>query len=73
MTDNTPRDELLQGIAELRQVYRDWRLGQMLANLAMFAGRTDAGGVWHLEDAEALAAARRLLHRRRQEAAMKFD
>jgi hypothetical protein len=67
--NNAPRDELLQVIAELRQVYPDWRLGQMLANLAMAAGRTDAGGVWDLEDSEALAAARRLLNRRRQEAA----
>ena len=69
MTNDAPHDELLQAIAELRLAYPDWRLGQMLANLAMAAGRTDAGGVWDLEDTEALAAARRLLHRRRQEAA----
>ena len=33
----------------------------MLANLAMTAGRMDAGGDWDLEDEEALAAARELL------------
>jgi hypothetical protein len=33
----------------------------MLANLAMTAGRLDGGGVWDLEDEEALAAARTLL------------
>ena len=39
----------------------DWRLGQTVANLAMTAGRLDAGGVWDLEDEEALAAVRVLL------------
>jgi hypothetical protein len=32
-----------------------------MANLAMTAGRLDAGGVWDLEDDEALAAARVLI------------
>jgi hypothetical protein len=36
-------------------------LGQTLANLAMTAGRLDPGGVWDLEDEEALAAARALI------------
>jgi hypothetical protein len=36
-------------------------MGQTLANLATTAGRLDAGGVWELEDDEALAAARRLI------------
>ena len=37
------------------------RMGQTLANVAMAAGRLDASGVWNLEDAEALAAARDLI------------
>ena len=36
-------------------------MGQTLANLAMTAGRIDAGRVWDLEDEEALAAARELI------------
>jgi hypothetical protein len=36
-------------------------LGQTIANIAMTAGRIDAGGVWDLEDEEALAAVRLLL------------
>jgi hypothetical protein len=36
-------------------------MGQTLANLAMVAGHLDANGVWDLEDAEALAAARDLI------------
>ncbi|HYT90595.1 MAG TPA: hypothetical protein VEL76_17945, partial [Gemmataceae bacterium] len=38
-----------------------WRLGQTMANLAMTAGRLDSGGVWDLEDVEALAAANTLI------------
>ena len=50
--------------AELAARHPNWRLGQMLSNLAMGAGRLEAGGVWDLEDEEALAAARRLLGNR---------
>ena len=55
------RESLLTALADLGQRYPDWRLGQMLANLATTAGRLDAGAVWDLEDDEALAAARELL------------
>ena len=55
------RAGLLAALDELGRLRPDWRLGQTLANLAMTAGRMDAGGVWDLEDAEALAAARELL------------
>lgn len=62
MTDREHiRTELLTALAELGRARPDWRLGQTLANLAMTAGRLDAGGVWDLEDAEALTAARELL------------
>jgi len=55
------RAELLAAIDELGRIRPEWRLGQMLANLAMTAGRLDAGGVWELEDEEALTAARELI------------
>jgi hypothetical protein len=55
------RLELLAALSHLSKVRPEWRLGQTLANLAMTAGRSDAGGVWDLEDEEALAAARTLL------------
>ncbi len=55
------RLELLAALAQLSRVRPDWRLGQTLANLAMTAGRLDAGGVWDLEDEEALGAARTLI------------
>jgi hypothetical protein len=67
MRINPERAALLQVLSELSELYPEWRLGQTLANLAMSAGRTNAGGVWDLEDSEAIAAARRLLERHRQQ------
>lgn len=55
------RVELLAALAELSHIRPEWRLGQTVANLAMTAGRLDPGGVWDLEDEEALAAATRLI------------
>ena len=55
------RTELLATLSQLGQLRPEWRLGQMLANLAMTAGRLEAGGVWDMEDEEALAAAKTLI------------
>jgi hypothetical protein len=71
MTTRTTRAELLEALAELGQVHPHWRLGQTLVNLAMAAGRLDAGGVWDLEDDEALAAALELLGRQAGESVVK--
>jgi hypothetical protein len=61
MNSQATRAELLEALAELGRAHPNWRLGQTLSNIAMAAGRIDAGGVWDLEDDEALTAARRLL------------
>jgi len=55
------RLELLDALSQLSKLRPEWRLGQTVANLAMTAGRMDAGGVWDLEDDEALSAARTLI------------
>jgi hypothetical protein len=52
---------LLAALAELSRIRPEWRLGQMMANLAMTAGRLEPGVVWDLEDEEALAAASTLI------------
>lgn len=64
MTADTTREELLAALAELGKLFPDWRMGQTLANLAMAAGHAESGAVWDLEDGVALAAARRLIHRK---------
>jgi hypothetical protein len=55
------RFELIAALSQLIQLRPEWRFGQMVANLAMTAGRFEAGAVWDLEDDEALAAARMLI------------
>jgi hypothetical protein len=54
-TDNWKLRDLLS------RAYSAWRLGQILANIAMTAGRLDAGAVWDLDDDEALRGAYELL------------
>ena len=60
------RIDLLAALEEVSRIRPDWRLGQTLANLAMTAGRLDAGAVWDLEDEEALEAAKTLLDQHSQ-------
>ena len=56
-------DELLVAIAELRGLFPDWRMGQLIANLVQAAGSDRAGAIWEVPDAQHLAAARRLIER----------
>lgn len=60
MTDDATRADLRKALAELSELHPEWRLGQMLADGAMSAARTQAGASWDLEDDDALVAARRL-------------
>ena len=69
MTAEETRTELLDALAELGRVHPNWRLGRTLSNLAMAAGRLDAGAVWDLEDDEVLEAARQLLKNRSEASA----
>lgn len=48
------RAELLTVIAELCQRYPDWRLGQLVANVAGWADQE----IWDVEDDQLLEAAR---------------
>jgi hypothetical protein len=58
-------DDLLVAMSELRELFPDWRMGQLVANLVTAAGGTDAGAIWDMEDEQLLAAARRLIERNR--------
>jgi hypothetical protein len=57
----TERDELLRLLSELSEEAPDLRLGQLLANLAALALGAKPEAVWDVEDAELVAAAKRLL------------
>ena len=58
-------EELIEAIAELRKLFPDWRMGQLVANLVTAAGGMDASAIWDMEDDKLLAAARRLIERNR--------
>jgi hypothetical protein len=57
MIEPDPRAELWAALAELSRRYPDWRLGQLIANVADWADQ----GVWDVEDADLLRVARRHL------------
>ena len=58
-------DELLDAISELRALFPDWRMGQLVANLVQAAGGAEPGDIWDIEDERLLVAARRLIERNR--------
>lgn len=57
--------ELAKALGELRQRYPQWRLGQLIANLAGWADKE----VWDVEDEQLLAAAREHLEQQSRQAA----
>jgi hypothetical protein len=66
-------DELVDALSELRVLFPDWRMGQLIANLVTAAGGIDAGAIWDMEDEKLLAAARRLIERNRERVAVHVD
>ena len=62
---NTPRNELLPALAELGELFPNWRFGQLVANVATAARGPNVEAIWDSEDDELLAAARRLIERNR--------
>lgn len=62
----TVADESIETMSELRLLFPDWRIGQLVANLVTAAGRTDEGALWEVEDEELFQAARRLIGRNRR-------
>ena len=61
----TVPDELIEAMSELRVLFPDWRMGQLVANLVTAAGGTDVAAIWEIEDEQLLIAARRLIQRNR--------
>jgi hypothetical protein len=66
---NTPRQDVLQALGELSVEFPEWRLGQMIANLAVVARGATGEAIWDVEDEELLAAIHRQLDKRRAKTA----
>jgi hypothetical protein len=58
---NSKRQEVLRALEELGEACPEYRLGQMIANLAFLARGDAEGAVWDVEDDELLAAAQKHL------------
>lgn len=52
------RHELLRLIEEVSEGYPEFRLGQLIANLAFWARGDQEGAIWNVEDEELIATAR---------------
>ncbi len=66
------RKEILGLLEEMSQRYPEWRFGQLIANVALWARQpTDPQdtGIWDAEDDEILAALKRHLAQRESAAA----
>jgi hypothetical protein len=66
---NPMREDVLHALGELSVIFPDWRLGQMIANLAVVARGATGEAVWDVEDEELLAAIRRQLDKHRERTA----
>lgn len=53
-------DELVDAIIEIRGLFPEMRMGQLVASLTLAAGQTDPSAVWEIDDHQMLSAARRL-------------
>lgn len=63
---NTPaKRDLLLALDELSSAHPEWRLGQMIANLAVVARGATSEAIWDVEDEELLAAIRDQLKKHR--------
>ena len=63
MTDSM-RQDVLQALGELSVEFPQWRLGQMIANLAVVARGANVEAIWDVEDQELLEAIRSQLEKR---------
>jgi hypothetical protein len=61
---------LATALQELQLIYPDWRFGQLIANVAMWAKGPAAEAVWDVTDEELLHAAEEHLSKRRNDAAV---
>ncbi|REJ73756.1 MAG: hypothetical protein DWQ34_08905 [Planctomycetota bacterium] len=64
MSDET-RTELLEILRQLSDEFPEWRMGQMITNLAGLARGHEVESIWDAEDDELIEAARQMLEQKR--------
>ena len=61
----TPRDSLITALADVWKVHPHWRFGQVVANVAAWAGGERPGEIGEVSDEAMLEAAREHLRQQR--------
>lgn len=61
--NHTTSDALVEAVGRLRELFPEWRFGQLIANLTTAAGCQELEAIWDVEDNLLLAAAQRLIAR----------
>ena len=46
----TTRDEILQALRQMSERYPEWRFGQLMANISIWAQGPIAQAIWDVED-----------------------
>ena len=66
---SAPEDqEVFEALRAMRAQYPDWRMGQLVCNLATWARGAQPSAVWDVEDRELINTAREHLRKRGQNA-----
>jgi hypothetical protein len=63
------KQQLSAVLNELCEEYPEWRFGQLVANVAAWAGTDEPANIWDVSDADLLQAARDHLARKQDTAA----
>lgn len=63
---NPTLDQVFDAIRAMRDRYPDWRFGQLVCNVSMFARGPVPEAVYDVEDEEFVAAAREHLEKRKR-------
>ena len=69
----TSRKKLLQEIANLSELYPDWRIGQLVSNVCLWAKGDKRGAIWDIEDGEFVQACQEHISKRKRRELEKAD
>lgn len=59
------RQELMNALEDLSELYPEWRMGQMLTNIATWARGPTASAIWDVEDEELVDVIRKHINNKR--------
>lgn len=61
MNDQVDKKEVIDAIEKMMARYPDWRIGQLISNVATWARGATSESIWDMENREFVAAVRKHL------------